>query len=139
MSRSASAKPRFLDRRGQTAIELALVAQLFLALLVGGVEVGRYFFVAESVRHLVGEVARGVIVSPDASWNTTAQQAPFVARASILQASKLTLTVNVVRAAAPALSSVTVTANYNDSLRVPFIPSTANTIASRTQLNFTAP
>jgi len=109
MSRSATNSRRPLGRRGVTAIEFAIVANVLLLLLVGGFDIGRYFFVNESLKYYVGELARGVVVNPDANWST--QKYTLLSRAPILSAAKFTqLEVNINRAAAPALTTVTVTA-----------------------------
>lgn len=141
MSRSAPSEPRFtvrrcLGRRGGTVLEMAFVANTLLLLLLGSVEVGRYFFVAESVRHLVGEVARAAIVTPSADW--TSLKNTFVARAPILKAQHLALNVNVVPATAPALTTVTVTANYTYGFKLAFINSLVNSINATTTLRFAA-
>lgn len=137
MSRSASGRPRRLDRRGVTALEMAFVAQGLLLLLLGSFELGRYYFVAESVRHVVGEVARAAIVAPGTTWNDAAK-GPFIARAPILRAAAMNLSVVVVPATAPALTSVTVTANYTHALWVPLLGTLANTVRSSTTLRFAA-
>lgn len=142
MSRSALSEPRFparrlrLGRRGTTALEWAFILNAFLALLLGGLEVGRYFFVAESVRHLVGEVARAAIITPSADF--TKLKDTFVARAPILQSRELTLNVNVVPAKAPALTTVTVTANYNYDFKLAIISDLVNSISASTKLSFAA-
>ena len=100
MSPSAtSSRRRRLGRRGVTTLEFAVVANVLLLLLVGGIDIGRYFFVNESLKYYIGELARGVVLNPDADWAT--RKYTLLSRAPILEASKFTaLDVNITRAAA---------------------------------------
>lgn len=138
MSRSGNNKLRALGRRGATAVELAIAANVLILLLLGGLEIGRYFFVNESLRHLVGELARAAIVNPDADWNS--QKNAYVARTGILKAANFSrLEVAVARAAAPALTTVTVTANYSHSFLVPGLSRLGGSINNAVRLDFVAP
>lgn len=138
MSRPGNNKRRALGRRGATAVELAIAANVLIVLLLGGLEIGRYFFVNESLRHLVGELARAAIVNPDADWNS--QKNTYVARTGILKAAKFSrLEVAVARAAAPALTTVTVTANYSHSFLVPGLSRLGGSINNAVRLDFVAP
>ena len=138
MSRSGTNKRRPLDCRGTTAVEMALVANLLVVLLLGTLEVGRYFFVSESLRHLVGELARAAIVNPDADWS--AQKTTFIARSAILKPQDFsTLDIAVARAAAPALTTVTVTANYRYGSTLPVLSGVLNSINTGVTLSFVAP
>ncbi|MBD0272401.1 MAG: pilus assembly protein [Acetobacteraceae bacterium] len=138
MSQPGTNKRRPLGRRGATAVEFAITANVLFLLLLGGLEIGRYFFVNESLRHLVGELARAAIVNPDADWST--QKNALVARSGILKVANFSrLDVTVARAAAPALTSVTVTANYNHSFLLPVLSGLANSINTAVRLDFVAP
>ena len=138
MSRSATNERRFLDRRGTTAVEMAIVANVLLLLLLGCLEIGRYFFVSESLKHLVGELARAAVVNPDADWS--AQKNLFIARAAILKPEDFsTLQVDVARAAAPALTTVTVKAAYRHKFTLPVLTGLVNTINTGVTLRFVAP
>lgn len=137
MLRFVSGEPRRLGRRGTTAVEMAIVAQIFLLMLIGGMELGRYYFVAESVRYVVGEVARAAVVRPSTTWNDAAKS-PFIAQAPILKPSAMSLNVVVQPATAPALTTVTVTANYTHALWMPFLGNLANSVNNSTTLRFAA-
>ena len=139
MSRSGiNERRRLLDNRGTTAVEMAIVANLLLLLLLGTLEIGRYFFVSESLKHLVGELARAAIVNPDADWS--AQKNTFIARAGILKPEDFSmLNVNVARAAAPALTTVIVTANYRYSFILPALSGLVDSINAGVTLRFVAP
>ncbi len=142
MSRSVTGKPRRLGRRGVTAVEMALVLNVLLLLLVGGVEVGRYYFVSESVTYLVGELSRAAMVNPDVDRN--ARKFNYLSRAPILKAAKFqgqggALNVVVTRATAPALTTLAVTATYPHELKLPFLPTLANSVSAATTVRFAAP
>lgn len=119
---------------------MAILANVFFLFMLGSIEAGRYFFVSESLRYLVGEIARAVIVNPDATWGT-AEKSSFVAsRAAILRyANFATLDVNVVKAAAPALTNVTVAARYNHSFVLPGISGLPQYIDTGVTMRFVAP
>ncbi len=51
-------KKRFLDTRGQAAVEFALVLPTLVLLLVGIYELTRYYHTRMTVRHAVAEAAR---------------------------------------------------------------------------------
>ena len=138
MSRSATNKRLSLSRRGTTAVEMAIGANVLFLLLLGGLEVGRYYFVSESLKYLVGELARAAIVDPDADW--AARKGAFVARAAILKPENFSaLDVAVARAAAPALTTVTVSARYRYSFSLPALSGLVNSINSAVTLRFVAP
>ncbi len=153
MSRFGISRRRPLDRRGVTALEQGFLAPGFLLLLLGGFEVGRYCFAYESVNYLVGELARAAVVNPDAGWSSDEEKAKYVRRASILKREQLTtLNVNVTRAAAPALTTVTVTAKYDylpdykpssngggESFGAKFLKGFFRPIEATTTLRFVAP
>ena len=55
---SAFSKALRHDRRGETALQFAMVAPAFLMLLLGTMEVGRFYFTQQTVRTLAAETAR---------------------------------------------------------------------------------
>jgi Flp pilus assembly protein TadG len=137
MSRSGISKRCLLDRRGGTVVEMALVANAFLLLLLGGVEIGRYFFLAEQVRYAVGEVARAAIIDPDTPW-TDQKAADFAAKMGVLNSTKLKMEVNIARQTAPSLSTVTVRAQYPYQFALSYLSNLAAPVDSRVTLSFVA-
>ncbi len=136
MSRFAIGSPRRLGRRGTTALEMAFVANALVLLVIGGVEVGRYFFVSESVKYVVGEVARAAMINPvpNANWNTVIAKAPILKVADFT-----TLDVTIVPAAAPALSTVTVRASYRYNFNLLPLSGLVNTIDNFVSVPFVDP
>ncbi|MBU8537345.1 TadE/TadG family type IV pilus assembly protein [Falsiroseomonas tokyonensis] len=49
---------------GSVALEWSLVAPALIVLLVGGIDLGRYMFTAQSVRELSGIVSRAAMIDP---------------------------------------------------------------------------
>ena len=92
----------------------------------------------KSLKYLVGELARAAMVDPDADWS--AQKSLIVARAPILRPADFsTLDVTIARAAAPALTTVTVTAVYRYSSTLPVLSGLPNSISSGVTMRFVAP
>lgn len=62
------------DRRGGAILEFALVLPLLLALLLGGVDIGRMFYVRQGLEYATEEAARYYMLNPTtASSNVTTQ------------------------------------------------------------------
>lgn len=53
-----------LDRAGASALEMALVLPAFLTMMIGVLEIGRYFFTLESLRSVTAEAARLSMIDP---------------------------------------------------------------------------
>lgn len=129
---------RPLGRRGSLVLEMAAVASTLSVLLLGGLEAGRYFFMQESLTELVGNLARGVVVSPDSDWSTA--KAAYVARTQVFDITKFTrLDIAIARAAAPAVTTVTVTAVYPYATNVSAFSGLGTSISSSVSLRFAAP
>lgn len=138
MSRSGINRHRFLNKRGTTTLEMALIVNVLLMLLVGSLELGRYFFVAESLNYFVGELAHAAIKNPDADWST--EKRVLIARAPILRPEDfLTLNVDVARAAAPALTTVTIATKYRYTFVLPILSRRLSSIDAGLTLSFVAP
>lgn len=137
MSRSAIGSLSRLGRRGTTALEMALTAPLFVLLLAGGAEIGRYVFVSESVKYVVGEVARAAVINPTAISDWSA----VIAKAPILKASDFTtLTVTVQPPQAPAvLTTVEVRASYRYTFDLLPLSAAATKIDNLVRIPFVLP
>jgi hypothetical protein len=57
---------RVRDRRGQTLVELAMVISIFVLLVLGIVELGRAFMIANVITHATRDGARSAAVVPAA-------------------------------------------------------------------------
>lgn len=138
MSRSGTSRRRALGRRGSLAVEFACVASAFLLLLLGSIEIGRYFFVSESVKQLVGELARAAIIDPGKNWST--EKAVYVSRSKILKVQDFTtLDVVVNKQAAPMPTTVRVTAIYPYKFTLKWLSALKPSIDSDVTLKFVVP
>ena len=62
------------DRQGGAILEFALILPLLMTLLVGGVDVGRMFYVRQGLEYATEEAARYYMLNPTtASSNVTTQ------------------------------------------------------------------
>lgn len=137
-SATSSGMRRPLGRRGSLTLEMAAAASTLCVLVLGGLEAGRYFFMQESLTELVGNMARGVVVAPDTDWSTA--KAAYVAKAQVFDLASFTrLDVAVVRAHAPTVTTVTVTAIYPYTTRISAFSGLGNSISSSMSLSFVAP
>jgi Flp pilus assembly protein TadG len=103
------------------AVEMALVGTAFVTLLFASIEVGRYFFVNESIKYVVGELARAAIVDPLAvrSWSD-AQKSSFVqSKSGLLHYADFSpLTITIVKQEAPTPTTIRVRAVYPYAFRL---------------------
>lgn len=58
------AHPAPASERGATALEFAMIAPVLLLLLFGGIEAGRFLFLASTLRHATAGAARCVAIDP---------------------------------------------------------------------------
>jgi Flp pilus assembly protein TadG len=147
-SRSCGSAPRPLrallaDRRGATAVEFAVVGSIFIMLVLGVVELGRYFITLQSARSFTQEVARSALVLANrqlANGNTDNCSATLTSTNITPPASGGTLpTITSIYAKTPFLQSgcaqptislacspdrrITVTTSCPFTFVVPFLPS----------------
>lgn len=52
------------DRSGASALEMALVLPVFLTMMIGVLEIGRYIFTMEALRSITAEAARLSMIDP---------------------------------------------------------------------------
>ena len=62
------------DRRGNAVIEFAFVAPVFIALMLGAVELGRMYYVRQSMEYATEQAARYYSVNPNAATTTVTSQ-----------------------------------------------------------------
>ncbi|MBC7504641.1 MAG: pilus assembly protein [Sandarakinorhabdus sp.] len=90
------------DRCGAAALEFALVAPIFLALVIGTVETARWAWGAAATRDLAARAARCINVTPDLCGTTAAtqkhlaQSAPIISRSATLDFTKSECGIRVV-------------------------------------------
>lgn len=133
-TRSRSLRPEKRDE-GAAAVEFALVLPVLVALLLGIIQFGWYFFVANSASAAAREGARRVVVGdcwnnldstkppldPDAFFDFVSAQAPTTTSATYLPAD---LDDEAVKVGAPVTIKVTADASIVDF--IPGLPSTVS-------------
>lgn len=53
--------------RGVAAIEFAIVSMVFISMVIGGIDMGRTFYVKNQLSHLADQASRTVLLNPDTS------------------------------------------------------------------------
>lgn len=143
MSRRATSEPRRgLGRRGSLSLEMAIVASAFFLMLLGSVEIGRYFFVSESIKYLVGEVARAAIVDPVAvnAWGSEQKTNYIRFKSGILKyADFQTFNVIVEKQTAPTPTTIRVTALYPYKFSLRWLSEASTTISNDIRLQVVVP
>ncbi len=99
---------RRLGRRGATSIEFALISIAFLTLLIGAMDLGRYFLIEHSLRSVVSEALRAALADTtlsgcSAPWTKVGAITPMLDPSLITLCvtqnpntyGKITVTVNV--------------------------------------------
>lgn len=121
-------------RDGATALEFGLIGTIFCMLLLGGIEVGRYYYTYEAIRTIVAEAARQAQVNPSLSGCAigTAINSTVTARSSLNVAGlqvcfDRTLTTN------NSVSVVVVNATYNFAFVVPFFTNATRPMTETTR------
>jgi len=101
-----------LGRAGATSLEFALVALLFLTVLIGCMDIGRYFLVVLSLRTVVSEAARAALVNPNMLPTPVLGPGSFSAITPIFNNNNLALTVTQ-SPGLPGVQQISVTATYS--------------------------
>lgn len=53
--------------RGVAAVEFAIVSMVFFTLVIGGIDMGRTFYIKNQLSHLADQASRSVLMDPDVS------------------------------------------------------------------------
>ncbi|MCW5731057.1 MAG: pilus assembly protein [Alphaproteobacteria bacterium] len=117
----------FACERGNAAVEFSLVAPLFISLLLGVVEFGRYHWIQNGLRFAVEEAGRFAIANSSASAETIAAKvlakAPSTGTAPVI---------DVQASSSGGMNFITIQASTDFSFLMPFLPIGPLPIASRT-------
>ncbi|WP_237213601.1 TadE/TadG family type IV pilus assembly protein [Falsiroseomonas oryziterrae] len=144
------------DRRGATAVEFAVIGAIFLTLLLGVVELGRYYFTVQSLRTVAAEAARAYLVRSNLDLianptrcepvisTVTAADLQVASRTPILDVSRLTISAPVFEdntplpSPAPSCTTRRVRANvsYTFNFVVPFLPGVVPTLDATAFMDF---
>ncbi|WP_191058663.1 TadE family protein [Geminicoccus harenae] len=120
-------------RKGTTSLEFAIVGALFFAMLIGTMEVGRFYFTQQSLREVTAAAARRAMV--DASFSGCAAPLEEVAGMTpLLRSTSLTLCVT--RTTSAGLTTLTVDAAYPFAAVLPMLQLDGNQLTDRTTVTF---
>lgn len=144
MRTAGTARRRFaLGERGVTSLEFALVGSLFMLLLLGSMEMGRYMVTLAAVRNATAEAVRLATLRGD--QNMLAERAPctnlagalagVAAKVPSLVAASLTVTMGGCATNAGA-TTVNVTVNYPFTFAVTLFGATNRPITETAQAVF---
>jgi Flp pilus assembly protein TadG len=138
MSRCACNRPRRLGRGGVVALEMALATGCLVVMLLASMDLGRYFFSAQSLSYLVGEVARAATVNATAGCSNPVST--YAARAPMLNPAQLTLQLCIYppnsTGNATSLTRVDVTASYAFSFVAPLLRGRLSRIDESVSMRF---
>ena len=140
------------DRRGATALEFGLIGLIFIFLLFGIVELGRYYFMLQSARTFTQDVARGALVIANnrlvangndtctgivtggnvtPSPTTSPTLASLYAKAPFLRSGCTLTPVPTVVCSPNRRITVTTSCPFTFLVPLPFLPTGSQTITSR--------
>src|SRR5580658_3919504 len=117
MSHASNRPPRQrrrrpLGRAGVTSLEFGVVALLFLMVVIGCMDLGRYYVIEHSLRTVVAEAAREAWVNSSINGTVDPTTYSFGAITPFVDNADLTLDVERSRAALGGVKTITVTGTY---------------------------
>jgi Flp pilus assembly protein TadG len=134
---------RRLGKAGVTSLEFAIVAVIFFTVVISGIDLGRYFFVAESLRTFASEAARQGLIYK--TWQPQDETCPCANPSGgndlntivpILDPALLTLKVTQTSPTAATAYTVTVTATYQFTAIVPVWAALSGTMRDTAQFSY---
>lgn len=138
----AFSKPlRRLGNSGVTSLEFAIIAATFMALVIGCMDLGRYYIIEHSLRAFTSEAARAALAdsSLSASGGTMSSQTSLSSLTAIvpfLDPSLLTLSISQNSFTTSSPITITVTATYQFTAFSPIWAALTGTITDSTQLTY---
>lgn len=137
MSRASSRSAwRRLGRAGVSSLEFGIVALLFLTVLIGCMDLGRYYLIEHSLRTIVAEAARAAQVNPSITGTIDPTTASFAAIAPFIDNANLTLTVTQTPSFRIGIRKITVTGSYAFTAFSPIWSALDGTISDKTVVWF---
>lgn len=120
---------RRLGRSGTTALEFGLLAGVFFALLMAGMDLGRYYLTLHSLHTLLGKAMRAALIDPQLT-GCSAPVSGLSAATPFLDPAKLTLCVS--QSVASGMTTITVTATYPFTFLLPAWTGDSTTLSDQT-------
>lgn len=123
---------RPLGRAGVTSLEFGIVALLFLTVLIGCMDLGRYYLIEHSLRTVVAEAAREAWVNSSVEGTVDPTTFSFGAITPFVNNANLTLTVTATPLAKGGVRKIKVIATYDFVAYSPIWHSLDKTITEST-------
>jgi Flp pilus assembly protein TadG len=136
MSRKCNKLAWRLGRAGVTSLEFGVVALLFLMMLIGCMDLGRYYVIEHSLRTIVAEAARAALVNPSIKDPIDLTTAGFAAITPFVNNANLTLSVTQPSSFPGGVNQIIVTATYVFTAYSPIWSSLDGTISESTELQY---
>lgn len=130
MSSSAFNRLRSLGRRGVTALEFALCGPIFIMMMVGALDLSRYWFTAQSLRNAVAEASRKAMVDSTLTGCNPASLAG--SRPGLGNRLQLCIT----RGTVSGMSQLTVTGSTDFRFAIPYFGARDRSLREVTELRF---
>lgn len=141
MSCESSKHIRRLGSPGVTSLEFAVIAATFMALVIGCMDLGRYYIIEHSLRAFTSEAARAALANGalSADGTTMSAQTSIASLTSIVpfldpSLLKLTITQNSFTTSSPI--TINVTATYEFTAFSPIWAALTGTITDSTQITY---
>ena len=120
------------SQRGATAVEFALVAPIFLIMVIGVFELGRAMWIRASMQYAVEETTRYAIVNTSATTSALATYAASAYSSSGINISGATF--SATQATTSGITYVTITGSYDFSVIVPLVPIPDITLSAKSRI-----
>jgi len=133
-----SSKPAWprLGRAGVTTLEFGFVAFLFLMVLIGCMDLGRYYLTEHSLRTMVAEAARARLVTTLPGTITGPTTDTFAAIAPFVNNANLTLEITPSPVFLKGITTITVTGTYTFTAWSPIWSALNGKITEKTELQY---
>ena len=113
-------------------MEFALIAPVFLIMVIGVFELGRAMWIKASMQYAVEETTRYAIVNTGASTSTLAAYAQSAYSSSGINITGATF--NASQATSGGKTYVTITGSFNFSVLVPIVPMPDVTLSAKSRI-----
>ncbi|MCX7384616.1 MAG: pilus assembly protein [Alphaproteobacteria bacterium] len=140
MSSASNRRPRRLGNSGVTSLEFAIIAVTFMTLVIGCMDLGRYYIIEHSLRAFTSEAARAALVDNSLSANGIVSGQTGVASLTnivpFLDPSLLTLSITQNRFPSSTPITITVTATYQFTAFSPIWAALTGTLTDTTKITY---
>jgi len=120
------------SRCGATAVEFAMVAPVFLIMVIGVFELGRAMWIRASMQYAVEETTRFAIVNTSATTSALATYASTAYSSSGINIAGATF--SATQATTSGITYVTISGSYDFSVIVPLVPIPDVTLTAKSRI-----